>query len=245
MTAGAILFGRYAFPPNQLGYCGPPDYQALFEYVARQHADRGLIDLERRFEGAYPYLCLIAQANGITDPFDQRVVEAYWIGNACLARVRPLDFGRSLDERFRDRMDPRAFHWLAQKPASGAVPHHNFHVYDVYIRAGLMRDERATIALETMDACRVSWARVVAVDGGALLVERRPLGLLGGKLELAAPRVVRVTRQIDGVGFADQAQPGDWVSIHWHWVCEVLRPSALRRLQQMDRRCRILANQTL
>jgi hypothetical protein len=245
MTSGALLFGRYAFPPNQLGYCGPPDYQALFEYVAQRRADRGVIELGRRFEGAYPYLRLIAQANGIPDPFDRRVVEAYWVGNACLGRVRPADFGRSLGERFKGRMDPRAFRWLAEKPARGAVPHHNFHVYDVYIRAGLMRDERATIALETMDACRVSWGRVVAVDGAELVVERPALRLREGKLALAEPRIVRVTRQIDGMGFADEARPGDHVSIHWHWACEVLRPAALRRLQHVDRRCMALANETI
>ncbi len=89
MITDALLFGRYAFPPNQLGYCGAPDYLALFEYVAQHRADKGLIELERRFEGAYPYLQLIAQANGIPDPFDRRVVEAYWIGNACLDGVEP------------------------------------------------------------------------------------------------------------------------------------------------------------
>jgi hypothetical protein len=245
MISGALLFGRYAFPPNQLGYCGPPDYLALFEYVSQHRTDKGLIELERRFEGAYPYLQLIARANGIPDPFDRRVVEAYWIGNAYLARVRPADFQHSLGERFKGRMDPRAFHWLAEKPALGAVPHHNFHVYDVYIRAGLMRDERATIALETMDACRVSWGKVVALDGAELVVERSALALRDGKLVLTEPRLARVARQIDGRGFADEALPGDHVSIHWDWACEVLSPSALRRLQHLNRRCMALANETL
>lgn len=81
--------------------------------------------------------------------------------------------------------------------------------------------------------------------GAAILVEGQPLGLLKGKLVLAEPRSVQVTRQIDGLGFADEAQPGDHISIHWQWACEVLRPSALRRLRHMDRRCRTLANQTL
>ena len=45
--------------------------------------DRGLRDLAAGFEGAYPYLELIAAANGIEDPLDTRVVDAYWIGNTC------------------------------------------------------------------------------------------------------------------------------------------------------------------
>ena len=73
---GALRFGRYAFLPNQLGHCGRDDHAALLEYVARAQPDRGLVELERRFEGAYPYRALIAAANGIPDPFDERVVDA-------------------------------------------------------------------------------------------------------------------------------------------------------------------------
>ena len=188
MTArGALLFGRYAFPPNQLGYCGPPDQQALLDHVAAGAPDEGLIDLERRFEGAYPYLLLIAHANGIADPFDERVVDAYWVGNSLLNRVPAGEFGASLKERFGPRMDARSFHWLTTKLTAGARPHHNFHVFDIYVRAGLMNDERAPIALELMDSCRVSWGRVVAVEGDELVVLK---GSRGVALERILPDLV-------------------------------------------------------
>jgi hypothetical protein len=245
VMSGALRFGRYAFAPNRLGYCGPDDHHALFEYVAQQRTDKGLVELERRFDGAYPYLRLIAEANGIADPFDDRVVEAYWIGNACLERVDATSFYESLSTRFKARMDPRAFSWLTGKLVLGARPHHNFHVFDVYLRAGLLRDARASIAVEAMDSCRISWGKVTAVDGAALLVERRRLVLECGKLALAGPEVVRVTRQLDGQGFADNAQTGDYVSIHWDWACEVLNSPALRRLAAATHRYMALANQTL
>jgi hypothetical protein len=243
--SGALLFGRYAFPPNRLGYCGPDDHPTLFAYVSQGLTDQGLIDLERRFDGAYPYLRLIAQANGIADPFDRRVVEAYWIGNECLERVDASRFYQSLQERFQARTDARSFGWLASKLEHDARPHHNFHVFDVYLRAGLMRDERAVIGLERMDACRISWGRVSAVDGAELVVERPALILRDGKLALSEPRMVRVTRQIDGRGFADGARVGDAVSMHWDWVCEVLDPLSLRRLIQNTRRYLALSNQTI
>ncbi len=243
--SGALLFGRYAFPPNRLGYCGPDDHSTLFAYVSQGMTDQGLIDLERRFDGAYPYLRLIAHANGIADPFDRRVVEAYWIGNDCLERVDASRFYQSLQERFRPRTDARSFGWLASKLEHGARPHHNFHVFDVYLRAGLMRDERAVIGLERMDACRISWGRVAAVDGAELVVERPALTLRDGKLALTEPRAVRVTRQIDGRGFADGAQVGDDVSMHWDWVCEALDPVALRRLIRNTQRYLALSNQTI
>jgi hypothetical protein len=244
-AAGALRFGRYAFPPNRLGYCGPDDHAALLEYVATRRPDRGLVDLERRFEGAYPYLALIAQANGIPDPFDERVVEAYWIGNPLLARVGPGPFHDSLRARFGGRMNHHSFDWLATKLSLGAVPHHDFHVFDVYTRAGLMKDPAAPVLLETMDACRISWGVVLAVEPEALLIRRPPLVLSGGKLALGEPRPERVARQVDGRGFVDDARPGDRVSVHWSWACEVLEPDALARLQAVTVRCVELANLTI
>ena len=240
--AGALQFGRYAFPPNRLGYCGPDDNQALLEQVSEGRSDGGLLQLEKKFEGAYPYLCLIAQANGIPDPFDSQVVEAYWIGNDLLDRVQAAPFYESLKQRFANRMKPSEFGWIARKVELSARPHHNFHVFDVYVRAGLMRNERADIAVETMDSCRISWGRVTAVEAAEIVVDRRQLVLAGGRLALSEPRSFRAARQLDGRGFVDGVQVGDEVSIHWNWACEVLDSDALARLARATQRSLKLAN---
>lgn len=244
-VSGALLFGRYAFPPNRLGYCGPSDHQALLEYVATQAPDWGLVELERRFEGAYPYLALIAQTNHIADPLDRRVVEAYWLGNHYLEQVDAASFYTSLDERFRRRMSQGEFAWLAHKLALGAVPHHNFHVFEVYTRAGLMNDAHAHVTLDVMDSCRISWGRVLTTTPAELIVERRPLQFQQGKLALGQTIATPVARQINGQGFADEATPGDIVTIHWNWACEVIGPRALTRLQRLTQRALALANQTM
>ena len=224
VEAGAILFARYAFPPNRLGHCGPEASDTIREYILAARSDGGLVALERRFEGAYPYLKLIAGANAIADPFDRRVVEAYWIGNACLDHVGQSAFYKSLVERFRPRMGSRAFHWLSAQIAEGARPHHNFHVFDVYLKAGLHRDPHADVSLAHLDQCRISWGKIVTVAGPELVVRRRPLVLRQGRLWLDPPQEVRV-RWHGGA-----AAPGENVSLHWDWACEVLRPAALRAL---------------
>jgi len=244
-ATGALRFGRYAFPPNRLGYCVPDDHQALLQYVAAKEFDAGLVELERRFSGAYPYLKLIAAANGIADPFDERVVDAYWIGNGCLEQVRPGAFYDSLEERFAPLMKGRDFGWLAGKIGMSARPHHNFHVFDVYTRAGLMKDEKAAITLETMDSCRISWAQVRGTSAGRLVVEREPLVLAAGKLKLGPSRELEVEAESAGLGFVAAAKPGDWVSVHWSWACEVLGPSALSRLRASTAHHLALANQTI
>lgn len=241
---GALIFGRYAFPPNQLGYCGPEDNAALFQYVAEQSPDRGLVELERRFEGAYPYLCLIAHSNGIADPFDERVVDAYWIGNPLLDGVDARSLGESMQQRFGGRMVGSDLKWLMTKMGA-ARPHHNFHVFDIYVRTGLMRDDTARAVIGTMDSCRISWGSVASVEGAELVVERPGLVYEKGKLALTEPRATRVARQRDGRGFVDQVKRGDIVSIHWNWACDTLTSEALARLRGATSRCLTLANQTI
>ena len=241
---GALTFGRYAFPPNQLGYCGPDDNAALFQYVAERKPDQGLVELEKRFEGAYPYLCLIAQSNGIADPFDERVVDAYWIGNSLLDGVETKDLHDSMQQRFEARMSRTDLRWLMTK-IGAARPHHNFHVFDIYVRTGLMRDETARVAVGAMDSCRISWGKVAAIEGSELVVERPELIYAEGKLKLSEPRAFRVTRQRDGRGFIDAVQVGDAVSIHWSWACDTLSSSALARLRQSTDACLALANKTI
>ena len=240
---GVLRFGRYAFPPNQLGYCGPDDHDALLGYVVSKRPDQGMVELGRRFEGAYPYLQLIARSHGIADPFDPRVVEAYWIGNGLLRGVDVGAFQDSLLERFGPRLRADELRWLAGKPADGATPHHNFHVFEVYTRAGLMNGDRAGPFLEVMDSCRISWGEVVAVHPDRLTVRRRPLQLVLGKLALGDPRECEAVAT--GGGYVENVKPGDIVSMHWSWACEVLKPSELARLARATERALALSNKTL
>ncbi|HUY62142.1 MAG TPA: DUF6390 family protein, partial [Candidatus Dormibacteraeota bacterium] len=209
--AGALLFGHYAFPPNRLGYCGPDDSAELFGYLASDRADRGLVEIERRFDGAFPYLTLIAGANGITDPFDRRVVEAYWVGNPWLERVEASPFYQSLRDRFQPRMTAGDFRSLAGKLEAAARPHHNFHVFEVYLRTGYLRDDLAAITVERMDACRVSWGRVESVGAEGVEVSRSPLVLERGRLALGPPAPVRVEGPLLAQAAGPGVQPGDHV----------------------------------
>jgi hypothetical protein len=245
MNDGLLLFARYAFPPNQLGYCGPGDHEALSGYLREDHADQGLRELAEKFEGAYPYLRLIAQASGLADPFDRRVVEAYWIGNALLERVEASPFYENLRERFQSRMGAREFSAMGGSLEKGARPHHNYHVFEIYRRAGLLRDARATIALERMDRCRISWGRVSAVLGAEAVVERSPLVMENGKLGLGRPTAMRVLRRVDGRGSPDQLRPGDIISIHWNWACDRLGAGNVRELMRCTRRAIEHTNLTL
>ena len=83
---GISTCARYAFAPNWFHYCGPEKQKDLKAYIQEQRFRSGITDILHHFETLYPYLLLIASENHLNDPFDRRVVEAYWIGNRFLSR---------------------------------------------------------------------------------------------------------------------------------------------------------------
>ena len=227
-TSGLLLFIRYAFMPNHLGYCGGNESEVLFEHAASGHHDPRLAPLLTKFTGAFPYLRTIAAANGIADPFGPRVVEAYWIGNDLLARVGAKDLFASLEERFGRRLAGTIGEQVLRKAPDGAKPYHLFHVLDVYRHLG-----SAEVGMAAMEGCRISWGQVRQVEGATLMVERQPLVSADGTLALGQARLEPVLRSLPGAdGFAGEVAVGDWVSIHWGWVCEVLDQRKLANLRR-------------
>ena len=242
---GPIRFARYAFGPNRLGYCGPDEAGELFQQATLGRDETRLRDLAGQFEGAYPYLRLIAESNGIADPLDANVVEAYWLGGRLLDHVRVPDLGRALEVRFKPRLRSDGWRWLGSKPEAGAVPSHAFHVLDVFPRLGLMRTGETDRALEVMDACRIRWGRILERDGDSLVVSAVPLTQVDGELRLGAPRVERIRGWLDGAGFVEDAEVGDVVALHWDWACERLDGRRLAALQASTLAELRLANETL
>jgi Family of unknown function (DUF6390) len=242
---GPTLFARYAFGPNRFGYCGSDAVDELFAGATVAPDDRALRELATSFEGAWPYLELIARANDLPDPLDRRVVEAYWLGSSLLDRVSPRLMADSLAARFRPRLRPGAWHWLGDKAGSGGVPVHAFHVLDVFPRVGLLRSGSTDDALQVMDSCRIRWGRVLERDGESLVVNAVPLAMVDGKLVLGSPRAERVQAWRDGAAFVEGVGVGDIVAIHWSWACDRLTAERLDALAQWTNRQIAVANRTL
>lgn len=231
-VSGAILFARYAYPPNELGYCGPTDSRALLDYGADGTVDRGLVELAQGFSGAWPYLELIARTTGIRSPLDRRVVEAYWLGSSLLDQIEMAAFGNALMERFRRKTGTRGWSAMSEAIPAGAVPSHSFHVFGVYPWVGLLKGGRAEVPLEHLNRCRIRWGRVVATEGDQVTVLSRPLTYEHGDVGLGDMRPETVRRSLDGVGFLEPFRSGEWVSMHWGWVCDRLSRRQLRMLQR-------------
>ena len=165
MTAGPLLFARYAYPPNALGLCGADETRTLLEYGAAGESDGGLAGARAHLRGgmALPDADR-ATANRIDDPLDPRVVEAYWVGNGLLDRSRPAR-SRGTSRTGSAAGSGRAGDVCVDAVAAGAVPHHNFHVLAVYPWLGLLRTGIVDQPLHVLDQCRTTPALVGSVNG--------------------------------------------------------------------------------
>lgn len=228
---GPLLFARYAYPPNALGYCGPNDARALLDYASAGASDEGLRRLAHGFEGAWPYLRLIAAANAILDPLDARVVDAYWIGNRLLDRVDRQMLATFLEDSFARRAGKQA-PLLSTLVRAGALPHHNFHVFGVYPWVGLLRDGRSPEPLRIIDSCRIRWGTVAAVTDGRAMVRSQPITWDGRALGIGAAYVETVTASLDGIGPVPRVRDGDHVAMHWDRICDTLTPDRERALRR-------------
>ena len=238
-VSGPLIFARFAAPPNVLGFCGGSDSDALLGHLQVGLDGPDLVALCRAFDGAWPYLQLIAASADLPDPLDPRVVEAYWIGGPLLEAVTPAAFAADLERRFRARTPGDEWPWLASKPADGARPHHSFHVLEVMPRIGMLRAGQVQAILPAMEQCLVRSGTVVASGGASLVVAVRPLIMRDGKLAFGPPVEQAVA---DG---RDRFVPGDMIAIHWGWSCGLIAPGQARVLEAATAQAMRAANQTI
>lgn len=207
---GWELFAQYAFPPNELGYCGPDDSSVAL----RGGNPDEIAEYARAFDGAWPYLEEIAEAAGV-DPLDDDVVRNYWVGGALLDRVDP----DRLLTRLRNAFNGQVTGLLTDlEMPHNACAHHSFHVLIVYPWVRLL-DADPTTPLRILQACRIRWGTVDSVDDEHVSMISRPLRFDGGLLTLDGPVAETVRWSKAGQSLAPAPSPGDVVSAHWDWIC--------------------------
>lgn len=233
------MCARYAFPPNNLQYCGPLKARVVQEYLTAQTAAPPLTDILKQFETLYPYLVCIAQANKIQDPFDPRVVEAYWIGNSLLQRVTMNKIYTHYTEglKLNKRIKQNELKWLFGKIQQGAQVHHTYHVLNVFTRTG---HHSVAHTIESIDNCRIGWGYVVMYDELTVTVKYQPIVYREGTLQLGT-----WAEHILANPFGLTARYHDWVSFHWGILCAILRPRQVRSLQSYTKHALELANTTI
>jgi hypothetical protein len=172
------------------------------------------------------------------------VLEAYWIGNDLLEQIPKKKFYTHLleSQQIKRRLGKKSFNLITNKLRHNAVPHHSFHVFNIWQRTGHLQQEHT---LESMDNCRISWGTVQTIDGPWLLVKTNPLVYQNKKLMLGEPTIKKITRSLDAPIEIDELKPDDIITMHWNTPCEVITHQQALTLKKYTLRHLKLANQTL
>jgi len=254
---GLLLCSRYSVAPNFFGYCGPDKNKSLIDHLKENVADKEVLHILKEFETLYPYLQLIAYANKIINPFDRRVVEAYWLGNSLLKNVSViypsfLTEKLSLDKKINNKKMKGILKKVFSLPV---LPHHSFHVFNIFKRTGKINVEHT---LETMDQCRISCGQIIdysvsqmsnvptspkGFDGQgksqnhilklkSIIIKSKPLMIIGKKLILGQKLTTKEVKiDYKGKSFIKDLKVGDWVSFHWGMVCDKLTLGQVKNLE--------------
>jgi len=227
-TRGAEMFARYAYAPNQLGYCGPHDSRLLTG--SREQIEKAA----RQFTGAWPYLEVLSRMTGIPDPLDHRLVDSYWLGGGIGRELDPRTFTTEL----LDIIAPQAGHYwnhLTEDLVDEAAPDHHFHVFGVYPWSRLLGKGADDQPLSILDNCRISWGNVVSTADTTAVVMSARLRWSSSVLTLSAPEELTVETRA-GVRSDIALEPGDLVALHWGQVCDRLTPEQVARLKDSTAR---------
>ncbi|MGA8543504.1 MAG: DUF6390 family protein [Thermoplasmata archaeon] len=234
---GVDLGARFSIATNRLQYCGPAEaapllYRAITSGEGRAEAARALSG----FEALMPYLEAIAVKHG-RDPFDEEVVEAYWLGNPLLEAFEHDDFVRLLEALTRRGLPRSIAQRLADHLPDRPLPHHLFHV--AFVGVGSVTGHVPT-TLANMEACRPAWASVTEVTDGTLRL-RGPSLVLEGSTIGWGPDVDRELHY-DAKVIVDP-RPGDSVAVHWGWPALKLTADQRRAVETYSRRALDQANE--
>lgn len=217
---GWRLFARYAYAPNARGYCGPPEAQALEAVACGAGQEVDVPGLARKFSGAWPYHCLLAELAGIDDPLDERVGRAYWTGSPLTRSIDTRRFGELLVERFAAQAGHYWKH-LTDDLLDELTPTHNFHVLAVYPWSRLLAGGRPEPLL-VLDSCRIRPAEVLEVRGDEVLACAQKLTWDGRRLGFAEPGEEQLSWRGAAGTFSGPLEPGDRVAVHWGHICDRL-----------------------
>jgi hypothetical protein len=233
---GIRIAALYGFYPHRLGFCGLQENSAkktILDYLSREKISKQKIrKILETFKGSFSYYKLIAKSNGIKDPFDGKVVKAYWIGNQLLEKVSIDSLRKMIIKEFaRPGFLSKA---MAVKKAS-EIPltskaHHSFHVLVMGSVSG-----RIVLEGKLLDICRIGWGKVIGHEKkktentNRVIIEYQPLQERKRRYSLGKPiyKIVFWDKE-----FIPEIKIGDRVAIHWNHIVQVLDPKDLLSLKK-------------
>ena len=227
--SGLKLASIYGFPPSRLGYCGLGTKKNLKVINDFLHGDNSLSSDVREilctFEAAYSYYQLIAKANKMSDPFDRKVVEAYWLGNKFLENVKLNDIKKMIRSDFvrPNLLTKKQAEEKIKRLKEGVLPNHLFHVLFI----GSITS-RIKLVGKLIDVCRIGWGKVKKIKDKKIIVSYQPLAI-NGKYKFGKNENKTLVWDRD---ILSKLKVSDFVTFHWGRACQVLSKEQLKNINK-------------
>jgi hypothetical protein len=216
---GIKLAARFSAAPNSLGLCGPKGFDAFDK--------RRLGAQMRKFRAPYAYLQLIAKANK-RNPFDYDVVEAFWLGNSLLDKVKREDVANMIRTKFigKGRLTNKRAKVLADNLPAQVFPHHSFHVFYIGSISGVLEGKK-----KELDLCRISWGRVTRVGKSKISVCSKPVAFAGKSANFGH----RKNTKWQATDALPKLHNGDTICSHWGVAVVPITAKQQKNLQKYTR----------
>ncbi len=153
------LASLFSYSPNHRGYCGRDSAgDAFTQCITEGKCDTVPQEL-KHFIVLYPYLKTIATLTNL-QPFDHKVVEAYWMGNELLDDIPKHGYEILLKEFKKQGVPPWLVDSLKKKKPKKFIPNHLFQVLHVGVGQA---SGSVPFNINSVNSCMIRWGQIVAV----------------------------------------------------------------------------------
>jgi hypothetical protein len=209
------LESRFSLSPNSLGYCGRKSATAKFKKCIIGNKCEEVKEELNNFIVLYPYLKTLGKI--FNKPFTAySVVEAYWLGNDELKKIRQKDYNLLLNNFIKQGVPDFFIKELKAKKLKKFIPFHLFHV--LFIGVG-KASGAVPFNLNSINNCMIRWGRVQKISRNKAVVDLNSLKKKGKN----AYALTKVQASIPfNLKFTPNLKMGDAVAAHWNLIVKIL-----------------------
>jgi len=219
------LISRFAFCPNNLGYCGLESASKKFVDCVSQGRCEDVAEELPEFKVLHPYLQMIAEVTG-KHWLDYEVAEAYWLGNDLLKKFGNEHYEVLMEWFLKQGLPDFFVEEIRSERPKTFIPIHLFNILHVGVGRVTASVERN---LENINQCMVRWGKVKEVEDEQVTVALHSL-VTESEIGVSNVTVKYMPEFLPEVGL------GDVVAVHWGAAVLQLNERQVENLEKWTRR---------